>query len=109
MRSSYLSRMLIIIVTFSLMSVPLPALAQKSDQVYCASVYPCDENGEIFPQFNDPKSPCRQIYQQMCNAAVARMEAAACEIQLEISSQEYSELLRKVKRLQKRRRSRRSR
>ena len=57
----------LIVIAFSslLMIGGLPPAAFSAEDVVCAAVYPCDENGVVEAPFNQPGA-CLAHYQKIC-------------------------------------------
>jgi hypothetical protein len=63
----------------ALVLIPLTAQAQP-ENVFCTQVFPCDDEGNLLPQYLDPENPCFEFFASQCKQQVEAVEKnSLCE------------------------------
>jgi hypothetical protein len=80
-------------------SLPVHAATLKflTEDVVCAQVYPCDEKGELMPEFNHPSDPCFSFYLGQCvSEPVEHISCAPKEQEIQKLRKDLRRLRRKL-------------
>ncbi len=84
--------------------------AHAESPAICAQVVPCDENGDLLPEFSDQSSPCYEHYLTACqNASTNELvkKFRYCEDSRQSSDQVIQRLMKENSRLKRLARKRR--
>ena len=78
------------------------AMAQVPDDVVCAMVLPCDEQGQVLPAYRG--SPCEPMYATQCAAlkeSQAQEALSECQTKKGTMEKKIQKLARKVRHLKR--------
>ncbi len=83
-----------------------------ADDVICAAVYPCDEQGNLLEDYSDAESPCLDYYIGQClvvKLQISKHSIQSCEFQkadleatldsLDATERKYRKLKKKLQQL----------